>query len=65
MKKPQYILPVIVSVVALAVVASCFIPAFPTRAKRHGTRIQSVNSVSSVSFTIGTNGVAIRQTENR
>lgn len=55
MKKtyPGYLI-LLAAAIGLALVASCFLPAFPTRAKQHSVRIQSVNNITPV-FLTGTN----------
>jgi hypothetical protein len=50
----------LVAAIGLPLVAGFFLPAIPN-SKRHGTRIQAVNSLSSFSFSISTNALAGRQ----
>jgi hypothetical protein len=52
----------LVVAIGLALVAGFILPPIP-KAKRHGTRIQAVNSMSSFSFSISTNAFASRQTK--
>jgi len=55
----------LVVAIGLTLVAGFFLPAIP-KAKRHGIRIiDSVNSISSFSFSISTNALANRQTQKQ
>jgi hypothetical protein len=51
------ILLVMLCLVGTLVMLAMMLPASPTRTKKHGTRIQAVNSIGSISFTL-TNSIA-------
>ena len=50
MSKKRILAVVLCSVVTLVLLAM-MLPAIPTKTKKHGTRIQAVNSLPSISFT--------------
>jgi len=47
----------IASALVVTLVVAMMLPAVPARAKKHSTKFHTVNSVSSVTFTL-TNGIA-------
>jgi hypothetical protein len=62
MKKPHRKL--VMVAISLILAAGFLLPAI-RRAKRHGTRSNSVNSFSSFSFSVSTNALASRQNPER
>jgi hypothetical protein len=56
----------LVVAIGLTLVAGFVLPPIPgSKAKRHGTRIDSVNSISSLSFSISTNALASHQNQKQ